>query len=405
MRLHAIVRTRARNVFFALILPSVFAAAGCGGSSSRPQTAPVAEGVRTETVEMQTLPNETQAPGSVISAATAQLAARTTGTVLQVPVREGDAVKSGQILAQLDDAEMLARRDAAQAALQQAEAGVTAAGDALAAAQAHANVAKQTYDRYVYLRDQKSVSPHEFDVIQAQQLAAQAGLHQAQAGLQQANAAKSQAESNVHAAAEEARYARITAPFDGRVVRRLVDPGSLVMPGTPLFVVEDTAHYQLEVTIPADAIAGGDSSQPIHKGSKARVALDTIPGRSFAGRIAEIEAGADPDSHTVQARVSLPRDPAIRSGLFGRAWFERGTRSATAVESSAVVERGQLRGVYAVDPSGIAQWRVLTLGQAFGERIEVLSGLSAGEKIVVNPSDRDLGGMRVQPATTGGQSP
>jgi multidrug efflux system membrane fusion protein len=398
MRLPKPVRTRTREFLLALIPASVLVVAGCGGSPSRPQAAPVVEGLHTETIQLQPVPNEIQAPGSVISTTTAQLAARTTGTALRVPVREGDAVTRGELLAQLDEAELLARKQAAQAGLQQAIAGVAEATHGVAAAQAQATVAKQTYDRYVYLRDQKSVSPQEFDEVQAKQLAAQAGLQQAQARLQQAHAAKAQAESDAHAASEVAGYARTVAPFDGRIVRRMVDPGSLVMPGTPLFVVEDTSHYQLAVTIPADAI-GGNSGQPIRRGSQAHVVLDTIPGRSFVGRVAEIEAGADPRSHTVKARISLPRDPAIRSGLFGRAWFERGTRNAIVVPSSAVVERGQLRGVYAVDSNGMAQWRVLTLGRTLGDRVEILSGLSAGDRIVLDPGDRDLGGMRIQLAS------
>jgi membrane fusion protein, multidrug efflux system len=406
MRLPKTVRTRTREFLLALIPASVFVVAGCGGSPSRPQAVPVAEGLHTETIQPQSVPNEIQAPGSVISTATAQLAARTTGTVLLVPVREGDTVRPGELLAQLDEAELVARKEAAQAGLQQAVAGVAEATRGVAAAQAQANVAKQTYDRYVYLRDQKSVSPQEFDEVQAKQLAAQAGFQQAQARLQQADAAKSQAQSDARAASEVAGYARIVAPFDGRIVRRMVDPGSLVMPGTPLFVVEDASHYELAVTIPADAI-GSSSGKSIRRGSQALVVLDTIPGRTFDGRVAEIEAGADPSSHTVKARISLPRDPAIRSGLFGRAWFERGTHNAIVVPNSAVVERGQLRGVYTVDSNGMVQWRVLTLGRTLGDRVEILSGLSADDRIVLDPGDRDLGGMRIQLASTpvGGQHP
>lgn len=406
MRLPKSVRTRTREFFLALIPASVLVVAGCGGSPSHPPAAPVAEGLHTETIQPQPVPNELQAPGSVISTITAQLAARTTGTVLRVPVREGEAVTRGELLAQLGGAELLARKQAAEAGLQQAVAGVAAATRGVAAAHAQATVAQQTYKRYVYLREQKSVSPQEFDEVQAKQLAAQADLQQAQARLQQAEAAKAQAKSDVRAASEVAGYARIVAPFDGRIVRRMVDPGSLVMPGTPLFVVENTSSYQLEVTIPADAI-GATSGQPIRRGSQAHVVLDTVPGRTFVGRIVEIEAGADPTSHTVKARISLPRDPAIQSGLFGRAWFERGTHRAIVVPGSAVVERGQLHGIYAVDPNGMAQWRVLTLGRKLGDRVEVLSGLSAGDRIVLDPGDRDLGGMRIRlaSASVGEQHP
>src|SRR5208283_1252672 len=182
---------------------------------------------------------------------TAQVAARTMGTVLQVAVREGDTVKRGQVLAQLDERELASRWNAAQSGAQGATAGVTQATKALAAAQAQADVMKKTYDRYSYLKEQRSVSPQEFDEIAAKQEAAQANLEEAKAALSQSEAGAAQAESEARAAESVASYARIVAPFDGRVIRRSVESGSLVSPGMPLFVVEDTSRYQLEATLPA----------------------------------------------------------------------------------------------------------------------------------------------------------
>src|SRR5579871_2447289 len=114
---------------------------------------------------------------------------------------------------------------AAQAASRGASAGVVQATKAVAAAQAQADVMKKTYDRYNYLREQKSVSPQEFDEVAAKQEAAQANLEQAKAALSQSEAVVAQAESEVHAAESVASYARVVAPFDGRVIRRSVEPG------------------------------------------------------------------------------------------------------------------------------------------------------------------------------------
>ncbi len=389
---------RSQAVFAAAFLSA--ALAGCGSTAPRPEQVEAVPGLTVEVVQPQTIPDEIEVPGSSIAAATAQLAARTTGTVTQVLAREGDIVTRGQLLAQLDESELLARRDAARAALQQASAGVGMAARGLAAAQAQAGIAKKTYDRYVYLRDQKSVSPQEFDEIEAKNLAAQAGLAQAAAAEQQAEAAKAEAQSSARAAEDVAGYARIVAPFDGRVVRRTVDPGSLAAPGMDLFVVEDISHYQLNATLPAEAIAthGGFTAR-VRKGSKARVEFDALPGRSFEGIVAELEAGADPRSHTVQARINLPRDSQIQSGLFGRAWFQRGERQAILVPKTAVIERGQLHGVYVADARGIAQWRVVTLGQPFADQVEILSGVQAGEQIVSNPGVQELDGKRVGTAS------
>jgi multidrug efflux pump subunit AcrA (membrane-fusion protein) len=368
---------------------------GCGGTGQAPtQKVETVPGIHTQKICMQTVPDEIEAPGSVIAVNTAQVAARTMGTVLQVPVREGDFVKRGQLLTQLDERELAARRSSAEAAVQASTAGVDQATNAVAAAQAQSDVAKKTYDRYVYLKEQKSVSPQEFDEVAAKYQAAQAGLEQATAALHQAAAGADQAKSEAQAASSVASYARVVAPFDGRVVRRQVEPGSLVSPGIPLFIIEDTSHYQLEVTLPTDVLA------KVRKGSAAHVQLDTLAGKSIAGKVAEIEAGADPASHTASARIDLAKEPGVQSGMFGRASFAQGESHALTVPGSAVVTRGQLNGLYVADSNGIAHWRVVTLGKPRGIQWEVLSGLNEGEAVALNPGTQELDGKRISGGTT-----
>ena len=96
-------------------------------------------------------------------------------------------------------------------------------------------------------------------------------------------------------------------------------------------------------------------------------------------------------------KIELPSDARLRSGLFGRARFPRGARSALLLPHAAIVERGQLRGVFVVDANQIAQLRYVTLGMVSGGQVEVLSGLQSGEKLVAAPGDRDLGGKQIAP--------
>jgi len=95
-------------------------------------------------------------------------------------------------------------------------------------------------------------------------------------------------------------------------------------------------------------------------------------------------------------KVELPADARLRSGLFGRAHIARGQRQAILVPQSAVVERGQLQGVYVVGQDQVASLRYITLGQPVGEQVEALSGLQGGERVVAGPGDRELGGKRVE---------
>jgi RND family efflux transporter MFP subunit len=373
-------------------------AAGCGGGiESTPQKAEVVQGLRVQKMQLQNIAKELEAPGSVIAQSTAQVAARAMGTVLQVAVREGDNVKRGQVLAQLDERELSAHRSAAQAASRGASAGVVQATKAVAAAQAQADVMKKTYDRYNYLKEQKSVSPQEFDEVAAKQEAAQANLEQAKAALTQSEAGVAQAESEARATESVASYARIVAPFDGRVIRRSVEPGSLVSPGMSLFVVEDTSRYQLEATLPAEAL------ESVKKNALVRVQLDGLPEKSLTGKVVEIEAGADQTSHTLKARLDLPKESGVQSGMFGRAYFAQGEKRALALPIEALVSRGQLRGIFVVDDTGLIHWRVLTLGKSTGNQVEVLSGMNEGEVVVLNPGSQELDGKKAATASTGGE--
>jgi len=390
-------KTMWQQMRFVLIVAGM-AATGCsGGNETTLQRVEVVQGVRVQKVQLQNVADEWEAPGSVIAVSTAQVAARTMGTAVHVAVREGDAVRRGQLLAQLDERELSAHRSAAQAASRGASAGVVQATKAVAAAQAQADVMKKTYDRYAYLKEQKSVSPQEFDEIMAKQQAAQASLEQAKAGLRQAEAGASQAESEAQAAQDVASYARIVAPFEGRVIRRSVEPGSLVSPGMPLFVVEATSRYQLEATLPAEALA------TVKRNASVRVQLDGWAEKSLPGKVAEIEAGADPASHTLRARVDLPKETGVQSGMFGRAYFARGEKPALVVASNALVSRGQLHGIYVVDDTGLMHWRVVTLGKSIGNQVELLSGLNDGDVVVVNPGSQELDGKKTGAARAGGE--
>jgi multidrug efflux pump subunit AcrA (membrane-fusion protein) len=161
--------------------------------------------------------------------------------------------------------------------------------------------------------------------------------------------------------------------------------------------VEDASRYQLRATLPAGA------SSLIKKGSVARVQLDSMKDKSLQGKVTEIEAGADPNSHTLNARIDLPHGVEAESGLFGRAFFAYGDKQAVVVPLEVVVTRGQLRGIYAVDANGLVHWRVVTLGQPANGMVEVLSGVELGDSIVLNPGTQELDGKKMAHFTTGNE--
>ena len=236
--------------------------------------------------------------------------------------------------------------------------------------------------RYQQLYEKKSVSPQEFDEIQARYQSAEARRDVARAGQAQANAALTQAQTSLS-------YAGIRAPFAGVVTEKMADVGTLASPGMAIFTVEDTRSYRLEATVDESDIAIS------HIGQIVPVSVDSLGSTELQGKVSQIVPSADSASRSFLVKVELPADARLRSGLFGRVRFARGERSALLIPEPAIVQRGQLKGVYVIDANQIAGLRYVTLGKDAGNQVEVLSGLQDGEKLIAAPGDRELGGKRI----------
>jgi|SRR5579864_7186001 len=204
----------------------------------------------------------------------------------------------------------------------------------------------------------------------------------ARAVLAQAGAALTQARTLLG-------YTQIRAPFAGLITERKADAGTLASPGMVIFSIEDTRSYRLEVTVDESDV------QLIRVGHTAQVSVDALGSNEFSGKVVQIVPAADPGSRSFLVKIELPKVTSLRSGLFGRALFPRGERSALLIARTAVVERGQLQGVYVLDSEQIAGLHYLTLGRTSGQQAEVLSGLEGGEKIIAAPGDRELAGKRI----------
>ena len=359
-------------------LTIVFAGALSGCSSGSPAHADAPEtvtGVAVITAQNQTIPDWVEAVGTVEAAQTSQVASQMMGTIVQINAREGDRVRAGQVLAMIDDSQP-------QAAVEQATAAVNAAKNEALAADSQYALAQATLARYQRLYDEKSVSPQEFDQIKAQYQSAEAHRDMAKAGEAQANAALAQARTSLS-------YTRICAPFDGVITEKKADAGTLAAPGMPIFTIEDTRHYRLEATVDESNLG------VVHLGQAVPVTLDALGSATLSGRVAQIVPAADPASRSFIVKIALPANPQVRSGLFGRARFARGQRPALLIPATAAIERGQLRGVYALDSNNVAELRYITLGDTTGQSVEVLSGLQAGEKLIANPGPRDFSGKRI----------
>lgn len=237
-------------------------------------------------------------------------------------------------------------------------------------------------------------------------MAAKAALRQAEAGLKQARAAQMQlavrrkevevasAQTRQSSAALQAArvtlsYGSVAAPFAGRVVQRLVDPGSMAAPGVPLLIVEG-GEYRLEAIVPEKLLG------TIQKDGTASVTIDALPGKRFEGKVVEIVPQGDVASHSFVVKLRLGTPPGVKSGMFGKAQLQTAPADRILIPNGATWTREGLNYVFAVNDEGIARLRVVTLGEVTGDQVEVLSGLSKGDRIVIGDRKGVEDGAKVE---------
>jgi multidrug efflux pump subunit AcrA (membrane-fusion protein) len=132
-------------------------------------------------------------------------------------------------------------------------------------------------------------------------------------------------------------------------------------------------------------------------GMKVPVSIEGVDTAELTGTVAEIVPAADPASRSFLVKLDLPAVNNLRAGIYATAGFPGAVKPTILAPQSAVVMRGSLACVYALDADGLAQLRYVTLGSRQGDQVEILSGLAAGEALVNNPGDRDLAGRRIEP--------
>lgn len=363
----------------------------------------VVSGISTEMVSNSAQSDYYEAVGTVRAKTNTVLSSKVVGSITALHAREGDRVRAGQTLIEIDNRDARSQVSKAQAGVREAQTGtdevdknIRAAESAKAAAEANKALAESTLKRYQVLRDRKSVSPQEFDEVETKAKIASVEVERAERMLQSLKARKNMvlaridsAKADVDVAQVQVGYARVTSPINGVVVTKHAEVGSLAAPGTPLLTIEDN-NYRLEAAVEESQLRN------IRLGATALVTIDALGQEEMSGRVVEIVPTADPASRSYTVKIEIPSKSLLRSGLFGKARFVSGERQALTIPNKAIVQRGQLSYVYVVDSSGIARMRLITIGKQTGERVEILSGLGDGERIVSDGTTLNKEGVKVQ---------
>jgi RND family efflux transporter, MFP subunit len=350
--------------------------------------------VNVVTVERSGGKSERVLPGSIQAVTEAPVLSRSNGYVKRRYVDIGDRVAAGQLLAELEAPELIQLLHQAEANLAQTKAAVEQASANLQQARTNERLAQVTAQRWANLFTRGVVSRQENDTYQAQydsQKANSQALEKAVAATQSNVAA---AEANVARLTELKGFSKVHAPFAGVITMRNVDTGALVNEGSTLmFRIAQTNRLRIYLNLPqADASL-------VHVGQVATLTIPDLPGRKFAGTVTRTAASLDPSTRTLLTEVQVANnDGALMPGMYADVDLTTPRRDPPlAIPGDTLVVRSDGPQVAVIGPDHKVHYQLLKLGRDFGDRIEVLSGLTDGQQIAVNPGDTVREGSKVNP--------
>ena len=283
-------------------------------------------------------------------------------------------VKEGHVLARLDDSNIRTSLEVAQAQLDSTRLSVEET-------RAQLKQADQAFARETGLAKQNIASQADLETAESEAMTLRARLRRQEVDV-------TAAERQVAMWKQQIEDMVIRAPFDGVVTRKWADVGDLAAPGKPLVAIEDPSALQLEADVPQGIAAR------VHQDARLPVRVDDVSG-DLTGTVNEIGPTADPVSHTVRVKVDLAGQPGLSSGQFARLRVPVGESNSLRVPVAAVVQRGQLEIVFVV-ANQHAQLHLVKTGKRVGEEVEILSGLHAGDAVVVEGAAQLTDGQPVE---------
>jgi HlyD family secretion protein len=332
--------------------------------------------MQTAEAEIRNIPETYEAVGTIRPRTETRIEAQVTGKVRKVLVKAGDAVTRGATLVTLEDREFATRLERAEHGLRSAKAAREEARQEVAAAEAAYMKAELQYKRIDKLFQDNVVSSRELEQARAEFLQAQAKMNQSEDGLERAVAGVHQAQKLVEEAQITKNYTVIKAPDDGEVVKRLIEPGDLALPGKPLLILQTARAFRLEAYVREGLISR------VRPGEELYVSIDSL-GKEVKGMVEEVIPSADPKTRTFLVKVGLPEVMGAYPGMFCRLLVPSGERSAVLIPADAVIRVGQLETVK-VRTGDTWQTVYIKTGQTLDGLVEVLSGLEGNETVALS---------------------
>ena len=362
-----------RSLYFTLMTISLAGLNACSGGSDKMNDViekPVAVELSTVSAGMQPA---ILASGAVEAAQTADISTRVMGRIKNIFVKTGDKVNKGQLLASVSDEDIKAKRAQAEAMIAEAEGAYA--------------TAQKDFDRFNNLYKQQSATAKELDNVSQQHNSAKARV-----------AAARQMRSEINA---NLSYSSLTAPFSGVVTQKLAEVGSIANPGMPILTIEQDGIFQVSASI-----AESDISH-IHLGDVAGLQIKST-GKSLEGKIIQLNPSSQFTGGQYIVKISIPESAKkdLYAGMFVSVNIplketKQADEDIVMIPLSAIINRDELTGIYTVSAANTALLRWIRLGKIYGDKAEVISGLSRDEKFIHSSESKLYNGAPVVVKETG----
>lgn len=299
------------------------------------------------TLKATELPVHYVTSGTVTSDHRVSISSRLSGYIRELPVREGDKVKAGDVLVRVDP--VGARQDVLKAEADLADA-------------------RADRDRYEELFKEAAVSKQQLDRVRLRYKVARSQLEQAK---------------------NQLSYAEVRSPVDGVVVEKRLSKGDLASPGTPILTIEDPASLLVETHVSDQFVQG------VREGDEVLIEVSSLK-QAFSGVVRQVVKAADAVSHQFLVKIALQARDDVHPGMYAEVGFRVKSRMGLQIPAAAVIDRSGLSGVYLIDAEDIAHYRQIRVGRMNGGMVEVLAGLNDGDTIAWNGVPALATGMKVE---------
>lgn len=359
-----------KKYLYSFLFSAIVLLASCSSNKDKPSAVSGAQvSVTVNKSSLGAAGSFATASGKLVAKNSVNVSTRMMGYITSLKAEVGQNVKAGQLLVSINAADIQAKGGQASAQISQAQAGY--------------NIAKKDYERFQNLYKNQSASQKELDDMRARYEMAQAGLQAAQQMKNEVNA--------------QYRYTNIAAPISGTITAKFAEQGDMASPGMPLLTIESSSSLQAQVLVSEQQITRIKTGMPVDATLKSM-------NKTVSGTVSEISRSAAHTGGQYIVKINIHNASGLLPGMFVNVQFpfkqsgnfEQDFQENIMVPKSALVENGQLTGIYVVSSQNTAVLRWIKTGKSFGDQVEIQSGLTAKEPYIVSHNGKLYNGAKIQ---------